>query len=281
MQAKLNSTAERVALWRALHLLQDSPPHVFEDRIGLELAEPELNWQQRPDMGPFTQAFRASILGRSRLVEDLLEQKLRRGLNQYVILGAGLDSFAQRKAALYPQLKVFEIDTPDCQLFKSQRLKQCGYGISPQLEMVGVDFEQGENWVEKLWRSGFDLHSPALISSMGLSMYLSREALLEQMQQISELAPGTVLVLSFLLPLERLEASVRPGVERAAAGAAASGHPWLSFFDPAELIELAQKAGLSQCLHISAEEITKRYFSKRKDGLRPPLNSEEILIAQV
>src|SRR3954471_4208042 len=95
-----DSTAVRVALWRALHVEIDSPPHVFEDEIGLKLAAPEDEWQNRPDMSAFTRPFRASIIARARFIEDLVAEQAERGVFQYVILGAGLDTFAQRRPKL-------------------------------------------------------------------------------------------------------------------------------------------------------------------------------------
>src|SRR5688572_22709537 len=96
-KAAPDSTAVRVALWRALHVEVDPPPHVFEDKLGLKLAAPDDGWRSRPDMSPFTRPFRASILARARFIEDLVDQLAARGVRQYVILGAGLDTFAQRR----------------------------------------------------------------------------------------------------------------------------------------------------------------------------------------
>src|SRR6478735_4961398 len=95
-----DNTALRVALWRALHVEVDSPPHVFVDEVGLRLVAPDDGWQSRPDMSPFTRPFRASILARARFIEDLVTEQVARGVEQYVILGAGLDTFAQRRPDL-------------------------------------------------------------------------------------------------------------------------------------------------------------------------------------
>jgi O-methyltransferase involved in polyketide biosynthesis len=106
-----DSTAARVALWRALHVEIDPPPHVLEDQIGLKLLAPDKDWRRRGDMDPkFTRPFRASIVARARFIEDLVVEQGGRGLSQYVILGAGLDSFAQRRREVASRLKVFEID---------------------------------------------------------------------------------------------------------------------------------------------------------------------------
>src|SRR5664279_5717428 len=107
-----DNTAVRVAMWRALHVQADPLPHVLEDEIGLKLVAPEAGWQNRPDMSPFTRAFRASILARARFIEDLVAEQTAHGVDQYVILGAGLDTFAQRRSELASRLRIFEIDPP-------------------------------------------------------------------------------------------------------------------------------------------------------------------------
>ncbi len=107
------STAMRVALWRALHAQIDPPPHVLEDEVGLRLVAPDEGWRDRPDMDPnFTKPFRASIVARARFIEDLVLEHATRGVGQYVILGAGLDTFSQRRQELSSRLKVFEVDQP-------------------------------------------------------------------------------------------------------------------------------------------------------------------------
>src|SRR6185295_13713284 len=117
-----DDTAVRVALWRALHVEVDAPPHVFEDEVGLQLIAPDEGWRNRPDMSPFTRPFRASIVARARFIEELLEEHVRRGVAQYVLLGAGLDTFVQRKPELASRLSVFEIDRPGPQEWKRSRL---------------------------------------------------------------------------------------------------------------------------------------------------------------
>src|SRR6516165_3086873 len=117
------STAARVALWRALHVEVDPPPHVLEDRVGLRLLAPSGDWRSRGDMDPqFTRPFRASIVARARFIEDLVAEQAERGLRQYVILGAGLDTFAQRRPEIASRLRLFEVDQPDPQEWKRRRL---------------------------------------------------------------------------------------------------------------------------------------------------------------
>lgn len=277
-----DSTAARVALWRALHLEIDAPPHVLEDRIGLTLLAPDPGWQQRGDMDPqFTRPFRASIVARARFIEDLVIEQAGLGLHQYVILGAGLDSFAQRRPDVASRMTVFEVDQPTPQAWKRQRLTALGFGLPDWLRFVPVDFEARESWRDALVAAGFDTSQPAIVVSTGVSMYLTREANAATLRQVAGLAPGSMLAMTFLLPLEMAAAEVRPGLEMAEKGARASGTPFLSFFTPPEMLALARENGFGDARHISATELTQRYFSDRADGLRPPSNAEELLVATV
>jgi methyltransferase (TIGR00027 family) len=152
-----DSTAARVALWRSLHVEIDAPPHVLEDQFGLKLLAPNQGWHHRGDMDPqFTRPFRASIVARARFIEDLVVERADQGLSQYVILGAGLDSFAQRRPEITSHLKVFEIDRPGPQAWKRQRLIELGFGVPDWLRFVPIDFEQGRSWRDGLVAAGFD-----------------------------------------------------------------------------------------------------------------------------
>src|SRR5438105_2817715 len=140
-------TAVRVALWRAMHVQVDPSPHVLEDEIGLQLVAPDESWRQRPDMHPQgTRGYRAAIVARARFIEDLVLEQARQGISQYVIVGAGLDTFAQRRPEVASSLCVFEIDKPEMQAWKRQRLIELGFGISNNLRFVPVDFEAGDSW---------------------------------------------------------------------------------------------------------------------------------------
>jgi methyltransferase (TIGR00027 family) len=275
-----DSTAARVALWRALHLELDPPPHVLEDEIGLKLLAPDEDWRRRGDMDPqFTRPFRASIVARARFIEDLVLEQVGRGLDQYVILGAGLDSFAQRRPEIASRLRIFEIDQPGPQAWKRQRLVELGFGIPDWLRFVPVDFEAGQSWRDGLLTAGFDDSKPAIVVSTGVSMYLSRDANAATLRQVAALVPGSTLAMTFLLPLELADPQVRPGLEMAEKGARASGTPFLSFFTPAEILALTRDAGFREARHVSAALLTQRYFARRTDGLRPPNNAEELVIA--
>jgi methyltransferase (TIGR00027 family) len=275
-----DSTAVRVALWRALHVQIDQPPHVLGDEIGLHLAAPGDDWRRRPDMDPqFTRVFRASIVARARFIEDLVVEQAGLGVGQYVLLGAGLDTFAQRRPEVASHLTVFEVDRPGPQAWKRQRLIELGYGVPEWLRLVPVDFEVDDAWWGQLSTAGFDAGQPAVLASTGVSMYLTKDAIAATLRQVAALAPGSTLAMTFLLPLELADPELRPGLEMAAKGARASGTPFLSFFTPPEILALAREAGFRDARHVSAAELTRRYFIDRTDGFRPPDNAEELLVA--
>lgn len=281
-EAAAESTAARVALWRALHAEIDPPPHVLEDDIGLRLLAPEAGWQGRGDMDPqFTRPFRTSIVARARFIEDLVVEHAGRGVTQYVILGAGLDSFAQRRPDIASRLTVFEVDQSGPQAWKRRRLGELGFGIPDWLRFVPVDFEAGGSWQDGLAAAGFDAGRPAIVVSTGVSMYLTRDANTATLRQVAALAPGSIFAMTFLFPLEQAGPEVRPGLEMAAKGARASGTPFISFFTPQEIMGLARDAGFGDARHVSAADLTARYFAGRPDGLRPPDNAEDLLVATV
>lgn len=275
-----DSTAARTALWRALHVAIDPPPHVLRHEIGLQLLAPGKGWRDRGNMdAQFTKPFRTSIVARTRFVEDLVAEQADQGVGQYVILGAGLDSFAQRRPEAASRVKVFEIDRPGPQAWKRQRLIVLGFGIPDWLRFVPVDFEAGGSLRDGLVAAGFDDSKPVVIVSTGVSMYLSKDTNAATLRQVATFAPGSTLAMTFLLPLELADAEVRPGLEMAAKGAQASGTPFVSFFTPTEIAALAREADFREACHVSAADLTQRYFLGRTDGLRPPKNAEELLVA--
>ena len=274
------STAVRVALWRAMHVQVDAPPHVLEDEIGLKLVAPDDSWRQRPDMDPHgTSLFRASIVARARFIEDLAVEQAGRGVEQYVILGAGLDSFAQRRPEVASSLRIFEVDRPGPQAWKRQRLIALGFGVPERLRLVPVDFEAGSAWWDRLAAAGFDAGQPAVVSSTGVSMYLTKDAVAATLRQVAATAPGSTLAMSFLPPPELAAAEVRPGLQAAEKGARAGGTPFISFFTPAEMLGMARDAGFKGVRHVSAATLTQLYFAGRTDGFRPPDHGEELLVA--
>jgi methyltransferase (TIGR00027 family) len=274
-----DSTAVRVALWRALHAELDPLPHVLEDEVGLLLAAPEEGWRDRGDMDPVvTAGFRASIVARARFVEDLVAEEAASGVSQYVILGAGLDTFAEREPDLGSRLQVFEVDPPGPQAWKRQRLIDLGFGVPEWLHLVPVDFESSDGW-EELAAAGFDPRKPALVASTGVTMYVTKDSTASTLRRVAGLAAGSTLVMTFLLPPQILEAPARAVIETTEKNARASGTPFISFFSEEEMLALAQGAGFRTTQCFPTTELGERYFADRPDGLRPP-SGESLLLAR-
>jgi methyltransferase (TIGR00027 family) len=279
MAEEPESTAVRVALWRALHVLIDPPPHVLEDEIGLQLVAPGDGWRDRPDMDPEgTQGFRTSIVTRARFIEDLVADRADEGVAQYVILGAGLDTFAQRRPDIASRLRVFEVDQPGPQAWKRQRLLELGFGIPQWLRLVPANFEVSGSWWRELAAGGFDRSQPAVVASTGVSMYLSRDATMDTLRQLAKLAPGSTLAMTFLLPPELLSPADRSGLQESKEGARTSGTPFVSFYPPEEMVAMAREAGFTDVRHVAGSTLGGRYFGNRIDGLRPS-TGEDFMVA--
>lgn len=225
-----------------------------------------------------TRGFRASIVSRARFVEDLVVEQLDAGVTQYVALGAGLDTLAQRRPELGARLRVFEIDQPGTQAWKRRRLAEIGLDPPDWERFVPVDFEQGESWWDGLLDEGFDATEPAVVASTGVAMYLSREATAATLGQLAALAPGSTLAMTFMLPPELLDPADRAGLEASARGAEASGTPFVSFYTPDDLLGLARDAGFRSVRHVASPVLADRYFAGRSDGLRPS-TGEDFLVA--
>jgi methyltransferase (TIGR00027 family) len=274
-----DNTAVRTALWRALHVEIDPHPHVLEDRLGLQLVAPDDTWRHRPDMDPVaTRGFRAAIVARARFVEDLVAERAAAGVTQYVILGAGLDTFAQRRLDLADRLRIFEVDQPATQAWKRRRLVELGFGFPDWLRLVPIDFETGESWWDGLCAAGFEPDRPAVVASTGVSMYLTKDTTAATLRQLAALAPGSTLAMSFLLPAELVDEADRPGLEVSSRGARASGTPFVSFFTPDEILTMTRDAGFVETRHVSGQDLAERYFGGRPDGLRPS-SGEDLVVA--
>ena len=165
--------------------------------------------------------------------------KCKKGISQYVILGAGLDTFAQRRPDIASKLQIFEIDQPDTLTWKQQRLIELGFGVPEYLHFVPVNFETS-SWWEQLLKAGFDTSKPAVVACTGVSLYLTKDAIISTLKQIATLAPGSKLAMTFYLPMELLDEEDKPMQEIAEKGAREAGTPFVSFFTPDEILTLAR-----------------------------------------
>ena len=279
--AAADSTAVRVALWRAMHVQVDPPPHVLEDEIGLRLAAPDEAGAERPDMDPAgTSRFRAAIVARARFIEDLVAEQAGQGVAQYVILGAGLDTFAQRRPEIASRLRVFEVDQPGPQAWKRRRLIELGFGIPDWLRLVPVDFETGGSWWDQLAAAGFDPGQPAVVVSTGVSMYLTKDATEATLRQIAlRLAPARRSPSRFCCrpssSMTRTDpdwrwprrAREQPGRRSSASTLRTKCWHW-----PAQV-------GFREAQHVAGAVLVERYFADRSDDLRPS-SGEDLLLAR-
>lgn len=268
-------TAVRAALWRALHVIVDDPPYVLDDTIGLRIAGVDDTWRDRPDMDPVRMSTnRASIVARGRAAEDAV---LSSGAQQYIVLGAGLDTFAQRHDGT---IRVFEVDAPATSAWKQNRLDELGFGSSEQPRLVPVDFEAGQSWLDEVLAAGLDRTAPTAVSMLGVTMYLTRDAISATLRASASLAAGSVVVFSYSRPIEMAPPEIRPILEGAAAGAAASGHPWRSLLSPDDAAGLARAAGFDDVEVVTSHDLHDRYFADRRDGLSPA-GGEDLVVGRV
>jgi methyltransferase (TIGR00027 family) len=172
---------------------------------------------------------------------------------------------------------VFEVDQPGPQVWKRQRLVETGYGVPEWLRLVPVDFET-TSWWDGLLANGFDANRSAVVASLGVSMYLTREATAATLRQAAELATGSTLAMTFMRPVELVGPDEQVVHRATDAAARASGTPFISYYAPDEILAMARDAGFATARHVTADDYTQRYFADRSDGLRP-FTTEELLVA--
>jgi methyltransferase (TIGR00027 family) len=262
-------TADRVAERRAAHQVRDRPL-VLDDPIALRIIRPEVAHELRTNppakessmLGPYLRAFFAM---RSRFAEDALAAAVADGVSQYVVLGAGFDTFAYRNP--FPELRVFEVDHPDTQAIKRQRLAHGGIEIPSSLTFVPIDFTITK-LDDALHASGFDATKPAFFSWLGVVPYLERPAIDATFRFIASLPKKTALVFDYSVPPESLSWTSRLIVNEMAKRVAALGEPWKTFFDPATLFADLRRAGFTSAEDFGGEALNRRYFANRTDKLR-------------
>jgi methyltransferase (TIGR00027 family) len=257
---------------RAAHQLFDRPL-VFEDALALTVlgreAEAELRHGQDWH-GHAAPGLRAFIVARSRLTEDLLAEAAGRGTGQYVVLGAGLDTYGYRQSQGRPPLSIFEVDHPATQAWKRARLKEAGLAIPANVFHAPVDFER-EPLDAGLRRANFDFDEPAFVAWLGVTPYLSRDAVIATMRFVaSRLAKGSEIVFDYAEPVDDSDSSLRARFDALSARVAKSGEPFRTFFDPETLAREVKRFEFSEMQDWDASALNARYFAGRGDGLRIP-----------
>lgn len=281
--ARPSRTAERVAIRRAAHQLVDKPL-VFDDPVAVailgERTASELRAKTAKEEDRFSRALRAMMAVHSRYAEDQLTTGVSRGVRQYVVLGAGLDTFAYRNRFRDQGLHVFEVDHPATQAWKRELLSAARIALPSELSFVPVNFEQ-QSLGEELRKSGFQHEEPAFFSWLGVVMYLTHEAFASTIEFIGSLPAGTGIALDYAVEtssLGFLERLVFEGVKRRVA---AAGEPFRLFFTPQKIFAELQQAGFKDVEDLGREEINARYFIGRADGLHVPTKVYRLLSAWI
>jgi methyltransferase (TIGR00027 family) len=270
-----SQTALTAAAARAAHLIVDQPPVIFADTLALDLlgdhaAELVAYHRAHGDHVVLSGA-RGQATCRSRYTEASLATAITSGIAQYLILGAGLDSFAYR-SPLSGHVRVFEVDHPATQDFKLAQLSAAGIPVPGNVVFVPVDFEDGPaggSLAERLVRSGFDLTRPAFVSWLGVTMYLTEAAIGQTLAEVSGFAPGSELVADYMLTAGLRDEDGSAYVDLVAPVAAERGEPWLTFLSPAQMSALLTAHGLTPLRHVSQEDVGDAATWERSDSLRP------------
>ncbi len=281
-EGRPSRTAIAAARMRAAHVLLDDEPKILRDTLALALSgvgdaaalqtimervQTELAQQMTPELAQsFLRCGRGLAVWRSRYVEDELAQALRRGLTQYVILGAGLDSLAYRRPAGAEDLRVFEVDHPATQHWKRTRLHEVGIEIPPTVSFVPLDFEQ-QTLQEGLRTGGYRLEEPGIFSWLGVTPYLTEAAIWRTLSEVAALAAGTAIIFEYEVPDALLDAEGQHLEAATRAFATAQSEPWFGVFDPSRLRAHVDALGFMVIEDVGPAEAHARYFAGRRDGL--------------
>ena len=202
------------------------------------------------------------VLSRSRYTEDNLDQAVKEGVEQYVILGAGLDTFAFRRPDLLSRLQVFEVDHPATQAFKRNRLAELGWEIPANLHFVPVDFTK-ESLADALAGTSYDSRRKSFFSWLGVTMYLTRNEVFATLRSIPHIAPvGSAVIFDYFVP----EKAAAPHMKELREDLRKIGEPIKTTFDPSTLAVELERVGLRLHENVSPSDIQERYFQSRTDG---------------
>ncbi|HYC44924.1 MAG TPA: class I SAM-dependent methyltransferase [Burkholderiales bacterium] len=261
-----SATAQGAAMLRAIHQVVDDPL-VLADPLALKIIGPEAEASilANPASHDTRRALRAFVVLRSRYAEDELARAVDEGVGQYVLLGAGLDTFGYRNA--HRRLKVFEVDHPATQRWKRERLSAAQIAVPESVTYAPVDFER-ETLAQGLTRAGFDPSRPAFFSMLGVAVYLTKPALRDTLAYVASLAQGTGIVFSYGVSNDLLTESQKRSRTQSALRVADLGEPWLSYYEPAALAWDLMDIGFGKVTDVDGATANLRYFRGRADGLR-------------
>jgi methyltransferase (TIGR00027 family) len=261
---RASKTAFGVAIRRAAHQLVDQPP-VLDDPIAVRMVGSVYPRKMERAMHPVARDFRAFMAVRSRYVEDRLAAAVAQGVTQYVVLGAGLDTFAYRNP--FPALRVFEVDFPATQAWKRKLLNQAAIEVPKNLTFVPLDFEH-HTLSEGLAEAGFDATQPAFFGWLGVVPYLTLAAFRATLDAIAKLPSGSAVSFDYALQPETLSAVGRVAFKALAGRVAAAGEPFRLFFTLETLEAELQRTGFRRIEQLNYEQLNEIYFNGRADGLK-------------
>jgi methyltransferase (TIGR00027 family) len=272
-------TALGVAWLRAAHQILDPPPRILEDPAAVALfgdgAAEKLRSDAERLRTPGACGLRAHVLLRSRYAEDRLERAVARGVSQYVVLGAGYDTFIVRQPAWARVLRITEVDRPAIQEGKRERLEAVGLVVPGNVRFLSMDFE-AETLAEGLRRGGVRESEPAFFSWLGVTMYLTEPAIDAVLATVATFPPGSEIVLTFAQP----GGAEHPGRPTLAERAAAVGEPWLSYFTPEALEWKLREAGFRDVEFLTPEMAAATYFHGAPRALAPPRRTSIVSAAR-
>lgn len=260
-------SSQAVAVWRAVHQLLEIPS-IFNDSVAIPIlgdAKTDVMNKLESYKDPLSTAMRVAIAVRSRFAEDEREQVFQAGTYQYVILGAGLDTYAYRSKN--KNERVFEVDLPNTQSMKIARLQQEKIHSTCSVTYVACDFEAGA--LEKfLLAAGFDKNQKTFFSWLGVMPYLNAAAIEQSLTFIRSCACGSTLVFDYMVDPNNLSDIEKMVIDILSVQLAAGGEPLKSFFDPQLLAKKLTDSGFTKIEDISSEYLNERYLASREDGLR-------------
>jgi methyltransferase (TIGR00027 family) len=263
-KGKASKTALRVAIRRAAHQVIDQP-RILEDPIVVRLLGPGFARDMERAMHKVARDFRGFMAARSRYVEDRLAEAVAQGVEQYVVLGAGLDTFAYRNP--FPSLRVFEVDFPATQEWKRALLAEAGIALPAGLTFMPMDFEH-KTLTDGLAEAGFDAGVAAFFGWTGVVPYLTLGAFRATLRAVAQLPAGTAVCFDYAFSPETLSPKRRMVFDALSERVAAAGEPFRLFFKPQELEAELRRAGFQRIEQVNFERLNELYFRERADGLK-------------
>jgi methyltransferase (TIGR00027 family) len=269
-QKNSSRTGEVTAIMRAIHQTADDEPKILADSIAPRLVDTMSGADEwlAPILGhPFAKQWRAGFLIRHRYAEDCLAECVDRGAEQCAIIGAGFDTFAFRQPPWARSLRIYEIDHPATQRWKRDRLAAARIGIPSNVKFVPIDFEK-DSLGDAVRASDFDFGTKTFCSWLGVTQYLTAEAIRRTLEFVRSLPRSSEIVFSFILPFETLSGAEAEALVVAAQKSAEVGEPWLSTFRADDLAAQLRAMGFSDVIRLTPEEAHERYLKNRRDGLQ-------------